>query len=199
MTREVGFIGDIHGALRPLEQLVAMARTRVDALVFLGDYVNRGSQSREVIDYLIALPPKWPGSCTFLLGHHDLAFLRALGESRLDEFLRMGGAATLSSYPRVAAPGVKAALHKRVPVAHVEFLRDLHRSMGGTDFVAAHAPDLLDEPAHGRFEIFGHYPQKNLTPRIGTSCALIDTGCGTFADGKLTCFLWPSRSWFQST
>ncbi len=199
MTGQIGFIGDIHGVLHPLEKLVARAQAEADTLVFLGDYVNRGSQSREVIDYLITFRGAWDGSCVFLSGHHDLAFLRAIDHDRLDSFLRMGGAATLASYPPVASSeGGRALLH-RVPTAHVEFLRALEVAFERSDLVATHAPDQRDEEAESRFRVLGHYPQKNLVPRVSSSDAFIDTGCGTLPDGRLTCFLWPSRRWFQST
>src|SRR4051794_35059413 len=64
-------IGDIHGMLKPLTTLVAMVRAEdPDAeLLFTGDYVNRGPDSRGVIDYLLKLD-----RCRFIRGNHDDVF-----------------------------------------------------------------------------------------------------------------------------
>ncbi len=198
MTSNIGVVGDIHGTLPPLERIIAQVLSEVDAIVFLGDYVNRGEQSCEVIDFLIALP-KWSRKpCHFLLGHHDDAFLRALQNGEIDAFLRMGGAATLASYPASDLGTYDTPLRERVPVEHVEFLRSLRRSMTGPSYVAAHSRDFLDAWPPDKFAIFGHTVQRALVPDVTTSSALIDTGCGTLPGGRLTCFLWPSRQWVQA-
>src|SRR5271155_2093456 len=92
-------IGDIHGCSRALDALLAAIGPRPeDVIVTLGDYVNRGPDSRGVLDRLIALE----GQCTLvpLLGNHDQTFLIALnGERRgLSNLLDMGGSATFASY-----------------------------------------------------------------------------------------------------
>ncbi|WP_085122771.1 metallophosphoesterase family protein [Tistlia consotensis] len=99
-------IGDVHGRFDLLERL--LAEIRADAasappgtaftLLFLGDYVDRGLQSREVIELLAGDP--WPGADkVFLRGNHDemmRRFLEAPDSGRL--WFDLGGAATLYSY-----------------------------------------------------------------------------------------------------
>ncbi|PSL33587.1 metallophosphoesterase family protein [Chitinophaga ginsengisoli] len=63
-------IGDIHGALRALEQVLERVKLKADdQLIFLGDYVDGWSQSAQVIDYLMQLEKQY--HCTFIKGNHD--------------------------------------------------------------------------------------------------------------------------------
>ena len=63
-------IGDIHGGLRALHQIMERAQvTQKDKLIFLGDYVDGWSQSPQVLDYLIKLNTK--NDCIFIRGNHD--------------------------------------------------------------------------------------------------------------------------------
>jgi len=176
VSEQIGFIGDIHGEVHLLDRLLEKAIPKVSRLIFLGDYVNRGRASRQVI---------------------DRAFLLALNGADIVPFLRIGGAATIASY--IDEPidnNVAAQLRRSVPEEHRAFLAGLQWADMGPDYVAAHqlASDMrLDK----RYGIFGHVPQRSLTPSIDDERALIDTGCGTLPDGRLTCFLWPDRAWFQ--
>lgn len=199
MNGEIAFIGDVHGVLDPLVKIVERAQDDAAALVFLGDYVNRGPQSRQVLEYLVELQHRLGPRAHFLLGHHDEAFLAAIDKDRVDRFLRMGGAATLTSYPRPDVNGARLPLRQRVPAPQVEFLRNLRRTFIGDGCFAAHDPSDGDALAADTFGVFGHRLLSAGVPEINESRALIDTGCGTFPDGKLTCFLWPSRAWFQAS
>ena len=91
-------IGDVHGAFRGLEQ--AVQRTELqpdDRLIFLGDYVDGWSQSREVIEYLMQLEAAY--DCIFLRGNHDAwceEWLEGWGAS--PDWLYHGGEATVDSF-----------------------------------------------------------------------------------------------------
>jgi len=88
-------IGDIHGCLEPLDQLLEKIAPRPeDELVFVGDYIDRGPQSREVVDRLLALPHR----CVFLMGNHERMLLDFLAGEEEDIYLENGGRATLASY-----------------------------------------------------------------------------------------------------
>lgn len=97
-------IGDIHGALKALEQLM----NRIDLqpgerLIFLGDYVDGWSQSAQVIDYLVALGKTH--DCIFIRGNHDAWCEAWLGGGIADtEWLHHGGLETVKSYDAVSAP-----------------------------------------------------------------------------------------------
>ena len=70
-------IGDIHGCLRPLQRLLEkIAPQPGDEVVFIGDYIDRGPQSREVVEYLLGLPYR----SVFLLGNHEKMLLDYLDE-----------------------------------------------------------------------------------------------------------------------
>lgn len=73
-------IGDIHGHLEKLSRLLeVVAPTDQDQMVFLGDYIDRGPQSREVIDCLLDLRKRFPRT-VFLRGNHEQMLLDALVE-----------------------------------------------------------------------------------------------------------------------
>lgn len=91
-------IGDIHGGLRALEQVLERAKvTTDDLIIFLGDYVDGWSQGFEVINTLISL--KSSHNCVFLRGNHDQLFLDWLTKSKDNpNWMLHGGQATIDSY-----------------------------------------------------------------------------------------------------
>ena len=140
MTQPIYAIGDIHGQLEMLEQ--ALARIETDGgsdapIVFLGDYVDRGPNSRGVIDRLVT--GKTAGKpWRFLKGNHDRMFEwfmqsppkhdphMLVGYHWLHE--RLGGIETLASYDvtfpdRTRLEDVHADALTKVPQAHVRFLQ----------------------------------------------------------------------------
>uniref|UniRef100_A0A2P2IZ69 Uncharacterized protein LOC8278161 n=1 Tax=Rhizophora mucronata TaxID=61149 RepID=A0A2P2IZ69_RHIMU len=80
-------VGDIHGHITKLRNLWSNLETLIDPqdfnsalVIFLGDYCDRGSDSKRVIDFLISLPSKYPNQKhVFLSGNHDFAFAAFLG------------------------------------------------------------------------------------------------------------------------
>jgi serine/threonine protein phosphatase 1 len=97
-------LGDIHGALKALRQVIAeISPLQEDRLIFLGDYVDGWSQSAQVIEYLMDLDKKH--DCLFIKGNHDIwceEWLR--GEEPDVTWLVHGGVETLRSYASVSAP-----------------------------------------------------------------------------------------------
>lgn len=109
-------IGDVHGCLAALDSLLeAVAPRPDDTIIMLGDYIDRGPDSRRVIERLIELK----SHCRLipLMGNHDEMFLEiCTGQTGLiDEWLPFGGDATVASYDGRVPEGV--------PAGHVEFLR----------------------------------------------------------------------------
>ena len=106
-------IGDIHGCSAALAALVAAIGPRPDdCIVPLGDYINRGPDSRGVIDRLIDLKNR----CRLvpLLGNHEEMLFEALaGSFPLDHFLGVGGDATLDSYGPDRLPSIISVDHAR--------------------------------------------------------------------------------------
>jgi serine/threonine protein phosphatase 1 len=155
----VGFaVGDIHGRADLLAEMLALLEARaaeerrgdVDPVViFLGDYVDRGSDSAGVIDLLLQ---GGPAGCQrrFLGGNHEQMMLAFMDEPLANRaWLLQGGAETLASYgvpppPSVGAQeqdwiGAAQLLTARVPAAHVAFLKGLERYVAFGDYAFVHA------------------------------------------------------------
>jgi serine/threonine protein phosphatase 1 len=110
-------IGDIHGGLRALHQIMERAKvTTDDTLIFLGDYVDGWSQSPQVLDYLIEL--NTTHNCVFIRGNHDELLLHWLKDGQDDNELwyKHGGEATVLAYEKVDATTKNL---------HIEFLHSL--------------------------------------------------------------------------
>ncbi len=213
-------IGDIHGCRRQLEALLQQIREdaapdatwdggRENVLITLGDHVDRGPGSREVLEILSGSP--LPGfTCVHLRGNHDAMmrdFLKDPAAGRL--WLMNGGDATCRSYlqdPADSPHELSVALRRALPPRHRSFLESLALSHVEGDYLFVHAglrpgvplaeqdpedliwirdPFLLSTLDHGRFVVHGHSPtgapdrQPN---RIG-----IDTGA--CYGGDLTCLV----------
>jgi serine/threonine protein phosphatase 1 len=109
-------IGDIHGGLLALHQIIERAKvTPTDTLIFLGDYVDGWSQSPQVIDYLIEL--KTTHNCIFIRGNHDQLLLSWLDESKDNPmWYKHGGESTVLAYSTVDS------ITKQ---KHIQFLKSL--------------------------------------------------------------------------
>ncbi|MFO1074312.1 MAG: metallophosphoesterase family protein [Geminicoccaceae bacterium] len=153
-------IGDIHGRidlLLALEQMIAAdiaqsGRLRNCVLVYLGDFVDRGFESRKVLDHLLARPADGIER-VHLLGNHDLwlrEFAQGGGveEEMAASWIRFGGDATLLSYGiklDLAKPEAERLaeaqelLQRRLPPTHATFLAELDRAFGLGDYFFCHA------------------------------------------------------------
>jgi serine/threonine protein phosphatase 1 len=94
-------IGDIHGGLRALHQIMDRAKvTTDDTLIFLGDYVDGWSESPQVLDFLIDISKKQ--ECIFIRGNHDQLLLQWLDESKDNlQWYQHGGESTVLAYAKV--------------------------------------------------------------------------------------------------
>src|SRR5262245_52696089 len=114
-------IGDIHGCPDALAAVLdAVSPDRDDTVVTLGDYIDRGPNSRGVLDRLIRLA----GRCRLipLLGNHEEALVDALRDKdALRRWLTLGGPDTLRSYGWVPG-GPRRALADWFPEPHREFI-----------------------------------------------------------------------------
>ena len=195
MRRETAVIGDIHGNATALATALSLIPSDVAGVVFVGDYVNRGPHSRQVVEALLRFRRSRPG-VTFLRGNHDQAFLRCLDDGDLIPFLAMGGSPTIKSYVTTPICDVLSELRGSVPPDHVQFLRTLKDTFEVDGLLVTHdASSVMRERKGPRFVIGGHAVQRDLAPRRTASGAIIDTGCGTLQAGRLCCYLWPSHRW----
>jgi serine/threonine protein phosphatase 1 len=117
MPPRVIAIGDIHGCVAALRTVLEAIRPQSDdALVVLGDCIDRGPDSREVIDELLELREK----CNLipLLGNHEEMMLNVLdGKPQPDDWLQCGGAATVKSYRGTDGQVLS------IPDDHVDYIR----------------------------------------------------------------------------
>jgi len=91
-------VGDIHGSLKALKTIFKQNLiTKENTVVFLGDYIDRGPDSKGVLTWLIKNSKKY--NFEFILGNHEIMILTAKkSPERLVEWLHFGGVQTLNSY-----------------------------------------------------------------------------------------------------
>jgi serine/threonine protein phosphatase 1 len=109
-------IGDIHGGLRALNQILERANISTsDRLIFLGDYVDGWSQSPQVLDFLIDL--QRTHNCVFIRGNHDELLCEWLSESKDNRtWYQHGGESTVFAY---------ASVNQATKKKHIDFLQSL--------------------------------------------------------------------------
>jgi serine/threonine protein phosphatase 1 len=210
-------ISDIHGCAHLLEQMlgvidadVAHSRPRHAIEVYLGDYVDRGPDSRATLELLIRRSRR--GNTVFLKGNHE-AFLDAVfrDSTRMTDWFQVGGMQTLMSY------GLSPSLHPddeeqrelvrefaaALPPQHLDFLQRLRLTFTCGDFFFVHAgvrpgialseqqeDDLLwirekflrSQKNFGKYVVHGHTPVRSA--EVLSNRANIDTGA--YATGNLT-------------
>jgi serine/threonine protein phosphatase 1 len=206
-------VGDVHGCLErlvTLHEAIAddLAARPVDSatLIHLGDYVDRGPESAQVVDWLLAGPPVPVTTTVNLMGNHEHLLLSAIasGEGEAAEvWLANGGADSLLSWG-ISRTTAQAEWASRIPVAHLLFLRDLatHLQIGPYLFVHAgvrpgvslaqqtrhdmlwiREPFLSSKEDHGFVVVHGHTPRQE--PMVRPNRIGIDTGA--VMGGALTC------------
>lgn len=213
-------IGDVHGRVDLLDQVFSRIDAHLAAhpiahplQVLIGDYIDRGPASCQVLDRLIGRAQTH--KTIFLKGNHEtfvLEFLRR--PSVLGDWGRLGGFETLLSYgltpsldPDTATQKELAiALRAALPMSHRIFLENLHTSFSCGEFFFVHAgvrpgiplakqsendllwirdDFLLHEEDFGKFIVHGHTPVRDVD--IRSNRINIDTGA--YATGRLTCLV----------
>ncbi|HAY21424.1 metallophosphoesterase family protein [Desulfobacca acetoxidans] len=206
-------IGDIHGCRQHLSDLLSLVKPDLEhhKLVFIGDYIDRGPDSRGVVDDIIDLKKKYnPENIICLMGNHERMFLNFLDGREELFFLYNGGAATAVSY---WGPHWEQQPHP-LPAAHQKFFEELRLIYETPDYIFVHGglkpgipleqqqeEDLLwirgefinSLEDFGRRVVFGHTPMR--APLIMPNKIGIDTGA--VYGNKLTCVLLPEEIFFS--
>lgn len=216
-------IGDIHGRLDLLARAVAAIGRDVavqggDAVtITLGDYIDRGPDSRGVLDLLAANP--FPTPYVALKGNHETLLLGFLADAAVGEhWRRLGGLETLHSYGvpvgdlMIGKNFAEAALRLRdaMPAAQIRFLQSQKTSLTHGRYFFCHAgvrpgialarqsdDDLMwirdlflnSTMDFGKIVVHGHTP--TVEPEVRPNRINIDTGA--FATGRLTCVVLDDR------
>ena len=213
-------IGDIHGradlldgVLNHIDSDLAKAPVSNSLEIFLGDYVDRGPDSRGVLDRLVAR--NLTHRMVFLKGNHETFLSQFVSKPAiLGDWQRLGGLETLMSYgltPSINADTVTqaklaAALDQAMPPSHRRFLDDLKSSFTFGDFYFVHAgvrpgislekqreedllwirhEFLLCEEDFGKIVVHGHTPVQQVDIRPNR----INIDTGAYATGSLTCLV----------
>lgn len=211
-------IGDIHGSLEKLEKLYRKVSARIretDIVIFLGDYIDRGGHSFEVVEFLRSVAGE---NIFFLKGNHEaMLFDYIAGTVDHSLYVYNGGDATISSYKKNTGTFTLAEEHR-------SFFDGLILYYEGEDFIAVHAGlrpsvgDLANQTEHDllwirekfyrsdyRWEktvIFGHTPTFYIHGGMGVvyddeKRNIIGIDTGAVYGGKLTCLVWPEKTFIQ--
>lgn len=220
MKRRYYIVGDIHGQLNKLKKIILSVSNEIkayDTFIFLGDYIDRGPSSFEVVEFLIKLSAEY--KTVFLTGNHEDMFIRfiTVGDN-YNNYVRNGGGYTIKSY-------IKNMNDFIVPENHRQFFNSLQLYYENDDFIAVHAglnPDINNMKEQNRYDliwiredfykypgryektvIFGHTP----TPYISNSDSvyidetrnIIGLDTNAMSNGyPLSCIRWPDRKIYQA-
>lgn len=192
-------IGDIHGEIHKLNNLLEKLDIKPDdTIVLLGDYIDRGKHSKEVVERLIELSNFC--KCEFLMGNHEYYLLEMMNGNKYakDFFYGYGGIQTIDSYGNF----------ENILKIHGDFFNSLKYYYQTEKFLFVHAGIRPDKHLEEQDEIdmlvirdnfinhkhklqqkviFGHTPFK--TPYIEDDKIGIDTGCGKYTDAPLTAYI----------
>ena len=197
MTKRLIAIGDIHGEIEKLNNLLDKINPKKsDKFILLGDYIDRGKYSKEVIERLLELSKIT--NCIFLKGNHEDMLLNARTEEDIKNWLLSGGVETFDNYGG----------YENIFKLHKNFFKNLKRYHIENNYLFSHAGINLNKTIENQTDddlfwirdefflkshklpykvIFGHTPFK--IPFIQKDKIGIDTGCGKIKDGKLTALI----------
>jgi serine/threonine protein phosphatase 1 len=199
-------VGDVHGCLDMLKRLMGSIgwSPGADRLIFLGDFIDRGSQSKGVVEYVMEIS-RLSERVECLMGNHERILLDFMDGRDTNTFFLNGGLTTLNSY-RTEQQKYGGFL---IPDDHLSFFRSLKLLIELEDFYVVHAgfrpgiaienqstEDLLwirdsfifSNYFFGKRVIFGHTPFAQ--PLVMENKIGLDTGA--VYGNKLTCLELPS-------
>ncbi|RLA81969.1 MAG: serine/threonine protein phosphatase [Deltaproteobacteria bacterium] len=203
-------IGDIHGCLSSLEALLERLNPLLDpeedAIVFVGDYVDRGPDPRGVIERIIKLREEFPNVICLMGNHEDMLLNWVTKGEDLELYLYNGGGSTIRSYSGGGS--------FQLPPSHLEFLKSLLLYYETDHYLFVHAGlrpgiplqrqerfDLLwirgdfifSRHDFGKIVVFGHTPLRE--PLVMDNKIGIDTGA--VYGGRLTCVELPALRFYS--
>lgn len=142
------YIGDVHGRADLLEKMLegielhSQDNNRNPEVVFLGDLIDRGPNSREVLNLVNSSVDKWHGS-SLILGNHDEWFLETVRQGMeypdANNWLHHGGIQTIMSYCDGELPNNALDIIMTKYPAHIELLSNAARIQENGQFIAVHA------------------------------------------------------------
>jgi serine/threonine protein phosphatase 1 len=220
MNSKYYIIGDIHGHLSKLKKIISYINKDMaeeDLLIFLGDYIDRGPDSFEVIEFLIELSLR--RKTVFLSGNHEEMFIRfaTMGDN-YKNYITNGGGYTIKSY-------IKNLNTFTIPESHKKFFNSLKLYYEHADFIAVHAglnPEIEFIDAQKKYDmiwiredfykypkkwektiIFGHTPTTYIhnsdSVYVDETRNIIGLDTNAMSEGyPLSCLRWPDRKIYQA-
>jgi serine/threonine protein phosphatase 1 len=213
----LAIIGDVHGSASCLATAVDwLSENWTGRIVFVGDYINRGPESKSVMDMLCRCRNAWGTRLNLLLGNHDASLLNFLKTGHRTAFVRHGGLQTMQSYLG-AYPAVDPfdQFRRTFPGEHRSLLNAMELFYEDEDVLVSHAgynpaspgsrsiadivfgphAELFASPGHTPppLVVCGHYVQRSKSAFVSTNFICIDTGCGSIAGAPLTLIELPAR------
>jgi serine/threonine protein phosphatase 1 len=211
-------IGDIHGCHSQLKYMLDFLEREDRLMIFLGDYVNRGMDSKGVLSTLLDF--KSSGRpLKFLCGNHDWALRQYVLQNLFEQFALIGGLDTLNSYIGEIPKGdLHQTFVKMFPREHLAFLNRLEPFYEDEFLFCSHTGLSAQAPLDRSFEqavlnshpemftedcsfpkmtVCGHYPQLNGLPFKGNNLICVDTGCGVIPSAWLTALFVPEMKFAQ--
>jgi serine/threonine protein phosphatase 1 len=135
-------IGDLHGEIRKLKSLIQfiLATAKCPEFIFLGDYVDKGEDSRETLKYLLELKQQY--TCHFLIGNHDYFWLRYLEDrEKHDQFLQTHGGVTTQ---RDFNAKTISAAHEQIMLEFETFFHELKLYWKNEKYFVVHSGISVD-------------------------------------------------------
>ncbi|MDR1044804.1 MAG: serine/threonine protein phosphatase [Candidatus Adiutrix sp.] len=182
-------VGDIHGCYDKLKKMLRRLDWRLgrgELLIFLGDYIDRGPDSYEVVESILELQAQAPDEVITLMGNHERMFLELISGQGRPQLLANGLPATIRNYGRPA---------RELSAAHLAFYRGLKLYYESLNYIFVHAglrpglglaeqnphdllwirdDFLLSDYNFGKIVVFGHTPFQK--PLIAPGRLGLDTG-----------------------
>ena len=186
-------IGDVHGCIVKLLDLLGQCRRYADGrpakFIFLGDYIDRGPDSRGVVQAIMNLQQDGPEQVIALCGNHEDLLHRTHSHDGLAHWLNNGGDATLRSYA-ITSPKDMLTEHRdwlqTLPTFHDDGQRFfVHAGIrpgiplyqqSRSDLLWIREPFLSSATDHGRLIVHGHTPLRDGKPGIRSNRINLDTG-----------------------
>jgi serine/threonine protein phosphatase 1 len=185
-------VGDIHGCLDKLNRLIAACEARAAGrparYVFVGDYIDRGPHSRDVIEFLRERQAARPGTIVCLRGNHEQMAIDAHASDRaVPLWLANSGASTLRNYGNGRISDEHLAWLTALPFCHDDGLRFfVHAGVDLSVPLDQQEPEVMlwmrepfltycDEVDCGRFIVHGHTPLRTGAPDLRRRRLNLDT------------------------
>jgi len=215
--RKLAIIGDIHGEYNKLELLFKRVNLSNRKIIIIGDIINRGSNSKSVIDNLILKSKDY--EIELLLGNHEISLFSFIENNDFFHFALLGGIATIKSYIKEPIIGdVHNLFLKYFPESHYKLIKSAklfyeddnliisHMGLSPSDVKDRSLQNMVLNSHKSLFDtkinipktiIFGHYTQFNFKPFIDENKICLDTGSG-YKNGKLSLLLFPEMKIIQT-